>query len=374
MAQPIHNEQQKQHAQREQHLTLRRMGSFQRLSPQMILILLLLLSACGGAQDDPNAVVEPTATPQPPVLTLIFPADEAGETDTAAIAGEIRRRSGLTVDVRLVETSAALDAACTPSEEGIPAAVWLEGIPYAAAVARACGLPVMQVGRVPVDADLSESDATEEPDGEATEEASVEIIATESTDITATDEPSRQIPANVFTGLPGVIVVNSDESAAELSAITEGTFCRPSVSDLYGWLLPMLMFQAEGVDLNASGITIVDLDAPDTETVIEAVASGECALAGLPENAVAELPENVAILRTSPAVPFSVLMMPTEIDASTRDAVIDALLAMADDSETSGLLSPSLQQAVLVEASEADFVEFNTFIASTGLNLAGFDQ
>lgn len=385
MAESIHND---------QHDHIRRTVSFQRMSPQMILILLLLLSAC-GAQDNTDTVAEPTSTPQPPVLTLIFPADEAGEADTAAIAGEIRRRSGLTVDVRLVETHHAVDAACTTPEDGIPAAVWLDGLSYAAASAQGCGVPVLQVGRVPVDddaeADVDETaaseagaDATEEADEAAASDADesateVEIVATDEagtddTAVTATDEPSREIPANVFTGLPGVIVANSSENITDLAAISDSTFCRPAITDLYGWLLPMLIFQAEGVDLSESGIAVVDLLDPSTESVIEAVAAGECVLAGLPDSAAVDLPDNIEIVRTSPAVPFSVLVMPVEIDAGARDAVIDALLAMADDAETGGLLRPSLQQAILVEVTEADFEEFSTFIASTGLSFAAIDQ
>jgi ABC-type phosphate/phosphonate transport system substrate-binding protein len=345
-----------------------------RLTPQMMLILLLLLSACGAAPEEVN-VAEPTATPEPPVLALVFPADEAGETDTVLIAGEIRRRSGLVVDVRTVDSdSAALTAACEVAEDNIPAAVWLEGMSYAVASSRACGQPVLQVGRVALDDDFDESDivVTEEAEtDETTDTADTEIIPTEES---GTAEPSDSVPANIFTGLPGVIVVNSDVEAADLTAINENTYCRTDVEDTYSWLLPLMTFRAEGVDLTSTAITVVDVDGGTAEALLQAVADGQCAMAGLSQSDAANLPENVQILRTTPAIPFGVLVMPSELDATTRDAVIDALVTMAEDAEVSGLLTPSLRQERLLPATTDDFAELNTFVASTGLNLASLDQ
>jgi ABC-type phosphate/phosphonate transport system substrate-binding protein len=331
-----------------------------RLTPQMVLILLLLLSACGGAAEEVS-------------VALIFPADEDGELDTAVIAGEFRRRSDLVVDVRTVDTSGtALDAACEPSEDGVLSAVWLNGLSYAVAAARGCGQPVLQVGRVDIDSDFDEtgiSQATEES-GETADDT--EIIPTEEAE--GTEEPSNSVPANIFTGLPGVIVVNSEVDAADLTAINENSYCRTDVDDLYSWLLPLLIFRAEGVDLTSSEITIVEVDENTSEALLQAVADGQCAMAGLSQADAANLPENVEILRTSPSIPFGVLVMRSELDPATRDAVIDALVTIAEDSEVSGLLTPALRQERLLPATAEDFSELNNFIASTGLDLASFDQ
>jgi ABC-type phosphate/phosphonate transport system substrate-binding protein len=344
-----------------------------RLTPQMMLVLLLLLSACGGAPEEAG-VVEPTATPVPAVLALVFPMDVSEDTDTAALAGEIRRRSDLVVDVRTVDTgSTALDAACEPAEDSIPAAVWLDGLSYAVAAARACGQPVLQVGRVSLDEEIDESDALEATvEAEDASDDETEIIATDEADGTA--EPSGDIPDNIFTGLPGVIVVNSDLDAADLTAINENTYCRTDVEDMYSWLLPLMMFRAEGIDLTSSTIAVVDIEDGTAEALLQAVADGQCTMAGLSQADAANLPENVEILRTLPSIPFGVLVMPSELDAATRDAVIEALVTMAEDAEVSGLLTPSLRQERLLPATTEDFAELNNFIASTGLNLAALDQ
>lgn len=323
------------------------------------LLLLLILTGCGAQEE----VVVPTATPQPPVLAMLFAAEEVEEGDLAALESELLRRTNLVIDLQTVtRTAEALRTLCAVNE--IPAAAWLDALTFVAAQAQNCGQPYL---RVALNGEQTEVDAasTEEP-SEPTAEAipTNEITTTEEAQVT-----NEAAPANFLTGQSGAIVVNRELGSTDLTAVVDRTFCRLNVRDFYSWLLPTLMFDAAGVDLTAGDVTIIEYD--ENGAMLEAVADGECAMAGVPQAVVDEgLPEAVRVAQTSVNFPFEVLVYPSEFDSGTRQTINDALLAISNDPQTAPLLTPLLGQVTLLPTSSEDFAELDDFLASTGLDFA----
>ena len=67
---------------------------------------------------------------------------------------------------------------------------------------------------------------------------------------------------------------------SDLTAITDRAFCRLNVTDVYSWLLPVLAFDAAGIDLSAAASTIIDHTT--LEALLEDVSTGVCAYGGIP--------------------------------------------------------------------------------------------
>lgn len=341
-----------------------------RYSMSGTLLLLILLTACGAPAEDTASL--PVETPLAPVLTLLLPASnnladaDNEEASFTALEGAINARSGLLVDVRrMTRMAEALNAVCSTGE--VLTAAWLDGLAYAAARAGNCGQPTLQLS--PPDlTDAGEVDpaATDESDS-ATESAE----NTQATDDQATEEPAGD--TNPLIGLPGVIVVDSRLGTTDLTAIETRTFCRPGLTDFYGWLLPTLVFQAANIDLNSDTVTVVDYD--DTGEVLAAVSNGTCAMAGISQDvADAGLPENVVVAQVSPPIPYGVLMFPSGIDGGVRQTVTETLLAIAADPAAAALLLPLLDGAVPLPARPDDFAELSNFLATTGLDFASLGQ
>lgn len=339
--------------------------TFHKYSLLSTLLLILILTGC-GAPEEPAA---PTATPLPPVLTMLVNAQEALEGDAVLVAleDEIMRRSNIRIDVQVVERHAdALRALCRVND--IPVAAWLDGMTAAAAMAQNCGTPYLQVAREVVLVD----DEAAAPTAEPTPESIATEAITATVEAVATDEVVT-LPENGLTGQSGAIIVNRELGTNDLAVVVDRVYCRVGVTDFYSWLLPTLMFNTVGVDLTAGEVMIVEYD--DTGALIEAVESGECAAAGVPQSAVdAGLPDNVQVAQTSVSFPFSVLIYPPQLDSNTRESVNDALLAIASDPQAASLLTPLLGQSALLPTSGDDFSVVNDFIASTGLDLAQLGQ
>lgn len=254
--------------------------------------------------------------------------------------------SAVNVVVEIVGTQAeALDALCASLGSDEAAAVWVDALAYAAASARGCGTPALVV--------------------------------------------QRGTGRNAATGTAVELVTRRELSLASVGTATGRTICRLRYDDLITWVIPSLILRVHDVDpINEVGEI---LDFEDREALYEALAEGECDLAGIEVNGLDELDESVAdelvVIGNSqtPEFPYSLLLYPAEIPLGMRAALNGALLAVAD--EQPELLENALGQDALVAVdSEAammdaltgqdvptadlDFDDLNAFLFSTGLNFA----
>jgi ABC-type phosphate/phosphonate transport system substrate-binding protein len=311
------------------------------------LFVVFLLAACLpeeqqlGPQAQATLTPTPRSTPLPPVPTVIPPGMEdnpiqmvirvaPGRRDLISDAQvenfqeSILDQSGLIVQVTLVERYAEALAALCDSRPTNVVVAWLDGVSYEAAKALECGEPVLQIER------------------------------------------------DSQTGDPGQIVTNGARQIGSLQALTAANFCRLGYDDYYSWLVPSLILQANGIDPADDLTTVTEYS--DGDSLIEAVAEGECAATGISETAFDDLRGTVRsdldVLETSAPFPYGVLMYPLALTLGERIRLTDALLALAGDLDGGDVMEPFFNQDGLTAVEADDFEALSAFLGRTGLDFA----
>lgn len=317
-----------------------------------MIVCLLGLAACReqGAQSGPAvaATLTPTprSTPLPAVPTVIPPGDEgnairmvirplgpAADARSAASDFEaaVLDRSGVVIEVQLVDRYAEGLAALCESAGGRVSVAWLNGPTYVAARAQNCGFPALQVER-----------------GTRSQRA---------------------------TGEAGSLIVGADSNIRDERGLSQRKFCRISSDDFYSWLVPSLVMRANGVDPLSAPTSVADYE--DIPALVVAVADGDCDVAGIPASAldeyagaIGDAADDVKVLTTTIPFPYAVLMIPVEVPLGKRLALVDALSEMAADRADAVTMRLLLAQDALKPASVDDFAELTDFMAGTGLDFA----
>lgn len=316
----------------------------------LLAVCLLALAACrreeiqGGAVTLPTATPTPRSTPLPAVPTAIPPGDEgnairmvirpqgpAADARSAVpdLEAAILDRSGVVVEVQLVERYAeALAALCESSGRQVSAA-WLNAPTYAAARAQNCGLPALQV-----------------------------------------QQGTRR---DLRTAEAGSIIVRDGGAIRDVRGLNGRSFCRLGYDDFYSWFAPLLVMRANGLDPVSALESVSDYD--DIPALVRAVAEGDCDAAGIPESAltvyagaIGDDADQVRSLLTTVPFPFDVLMLPVEVPLGKRLVLVDALEAIAGDPADAVTLRALLAQNALVPVTDDDFADLLEFINSTGLD------
>jgi ABC-type phosphate/phosphonate transport system substrate-binding protein len=308
--------------------------------------MVLLTAACRRQQATQQAVVRdaatptPISTPLPPVPTpvpvgesednplrmVIKPYESAlARNGLARFQSALQDASGLVIEVVLVERQAEALAALCNSSSGPVSVAWLDGVGYMAAIEQNCGLPALQVERG------RGRDAT--------------------------------------TGQAGQLVARADLGIASVSQLSGDHFCRLGFADFYSWLVPLLLFRANGVDPLTDLRAITDYE--ERSELLEAVAEGDCDATGIPEGALGDdVRDEIDVVETTVAFPYAVLMYPIEVPLGIRLRLTDALVSMSQDSDDAEMMQPLLGQDGLARVNVDDFIEFRNFMDSTGLDFA----
>lgn len=320
--------------------------------PHLVLICVLVsvvfLAACRRIEETGpqfvTATPTPRSTPLPAVATVIPPGETSNpikmvvrppgsavsrslltENQISRFTENLVDQSGLTVEVVVVERHAeALAALCDSSPAQITVA-WLDGLSYAAAEAKNCGEPVLQVAK----------------SGEA--------------------------------GAAGYLVVSSRASFGSVASLNGQDFCRVSATDYYSWLIPGLLLKEAGLDPVSSFSSVTDYE--DIVSLMTAVAEGDCDFAGISADEFDKLTrsvqEDLRILAETPALPYGVLVYPIGLPLDRRLALADGLVQLALNRELSVTMAPFLGQDSLVRVeSRDDFEDLADFLNDTGLDFA----
>ncbi len=345
---------------------------------QIVTMLALLLAGCGGQQQ--STTVSPNGIDEPPVLTMVIVNPDSP--DAAPLELAIYNETSLSVDVVLVaRASDALTALCTRA--ALPTVAWLEGLTVPAALAQNCGTPVLQVARseAAVLAEIAEAAladraaaATPEAEPAATAEATESPAAAPTSDaaeaaatVVATAEATPEadsVPQDLITGLEVQIVQSRAYGTASLSVISGRTYCRAGVTDLYSWLMPLLIYKEGGIDLPTAAAAIVDY--PSAAAALLALEDGTCAATGVRKGT--PLPDAALLADASPALPFAVMTVSTDIELGVRLTLTER---MPDFSEPLNALLP--HDALLPVEADA-FQPLEAFLERTRIDLAALNE
>ena len=283
------------------------------------------------------ATLVPTGLEGNPLRMVVVPvepiADEAREAIVDGLAQAIKAgtETGIVVEVLLVDRYAEAMAALCDSGSGLVSIAWLDGVTFAAAQAQNCGQAALQV--------------------------------------------RRGTGRDLQTALAGQIILSGELGTTDLDAVRGRNFCRLGLEDFYSWFVPWLVFKTQGIDLLNDADAVVDHD--DLDSLVAAVASGECAAAGIAEDALSALLENdedladqIEIVETTTPFPFAILLYPLEVQLGVRLDLNDVLIAISENEETEELLRAILGQDSLARTTPDDFEDLLAFMNETGLDLA----
>lgn len=308
---------------------------------------MVLLSACRRQQATPQLVVReagtptPISTPLPPVPTAIPVGTEdnplqmvirafepaLARNSVARFQSAIEDESGLVIEVILAERTAEALAALCNSSSGQVSVAWLDGLGYMAATEQNCGLPALQVER------------------------------------------GRGRDAN--TGQAGQIIATHDLGISAVSQLSGDDFCRLGYGDFYSWLVPSLLFEANGVNPLQDLESVTDYE--DFPDLLEAVADGDCDATGIPEGILDDadnVRDEIDIVETTVTFPYAILMYPIEVPLGIRLTLTDALISLAQDADNAETMQTLLGQDGLERVNADDFIEFRNFMDNTGLDFA----
>ncbi|MBN1964717.1 MAG: PhnD/SsuA/transferrin family substrate-binding protein [Anaerolineae bacterium] len=339
-----------------------------------VVLVGLLLAACGPRDTGPTLAPLPTVTPTPrstplptlptpvppaveenPLTMLVLPQDEAAAEDAAdAVAARILELSGLAVEVQTVSSYGAIVAQLCGSA---PVAGWVDGLAFVVAEASDCADPVLLVRRGAANGFQVDLLA-----GEA-----VERLA----DLTALTQPTA-VPADEDA------TPEADEEPGG------GAFCRVSAEDAVTWLVPNLMLYAGNLNPVYDLGVIIDVD--DYDAIVDAIYDGDCVAGAVPHGYLEsddlgarratrrDLTDRVQVLQTSPLVPYDILVFPQTVPLDVRIRLTDVLVQMAADEDDAALLAGLLGQDALARVDAGTFDSFRSFMERTGLDFAALGE
>lgn len=318
----------------------------------LCLVLILLLAGCrrfaGGVATQivadtptPRSTPLPTVATQPPpgdtsnplALVIVNPGGGRSNVALTRAANDltelIAEETELAIEVSVVNSQAEAYAALCGSGRGQVAAVWVNGLTYAAALDAGCGEAVLQV--------------------------------------------QRGTGRTASTGEQVRLIVNRAAGIQSITNLGSRPFCRVSVDDFYTWLIPSLMLRANGLDpLNLQNV----VDLGDVADVIAGVAGGRtCAAGGVSTTdfndfADADQEADIAFIGQPVTVPYAVMMLPPSMPLGARWALTEGIQAIATDPDRAETLEVLLNQSRIIPADAGDFTQFVNFLRSSGVDLA----
>ncbi len=313
--------------------------------------MLLLTTSCRRLRDAPPTQIPtltptPRSTPLPPVptdvpvgttklplhLTIVRPASgttpEAMDAAAVSLGKTLSTQTKLTIQIDLVDSDAEALAALCNSANGTVTAAWLNGIAYGAAYAQRCG--------------------------------------------TAGAEVERGTLASATNGDEARIYVNPDSKIASVTDLAKKTFCRISVTDLYSWLVPLIMMNTGGFTSTGDLLAIRDYDNPSQ--MIAATLDGTCDAMGIAGSLFDTTASDTArttltLLQKSSTIPFAVLVYPPQVLDDVQQKVTNALVALGTGADAASI-KPLLNQDQIAAATDGDFSSLRAFIDRAGIDLA----
>jgi phosphonate transport system substrate-binding protein len=317
-----------------------------------LIVTALMLGACRRGEDASGPTLQPsfTYTPRSTLLPSLTPTIAPGSADNPirlfilrppgaatqgslnnaadALTDALAEQAGITVDITLVDNDAeSIRALCGAITGDVPTAAWVSGLGYSAATGLDCAFPSLQVERT--------------VDGDAQTGETVQIIVNDSLGITSIPDLEGR------------------------------AFCRVDYSDLYSWIVPTLLLQANGLD-PISGPDVIQ-DVGDTQSLIDEVASGDCDAAGISAADFADLTDSdtrdaIRTLNQTVVVPYAILMYTPVVPLGQRNALDEALLALGADGASS--LGTLLNADDLTRLAEGSLDEWTAFIGRTDLDFS----
>jgi hypothetical protein len=287
----------------------------------------------------------------------------------AEVTRTIFERTSLYIDVQFIDYyGQAVNQLCH-SDDFVRMA-WLDGLSYLATAEQACGDAALMILRgnerdlfAEVTVDLSILDApptaTLIPDEDGTISVSVETRFT----------PPALADEDLRAGVAGVLVLNGALGATNPNVLETRTLCRLDDLDFYSSFLPSVIL--EQIDVIPANIRQMS----DVESMLEAVASGDCTGAMVSRDDYDRYAdetwfENIRISRTTSAFPYGILTYPLEVEVGVRLSLNEHLVALSQDATDGWYLRLLLGYDAIVEVDPSIIDDVKGFVQELGYDFA----
>jgi phosphonate transport system substrate-binding protein len=174
----------------------------------------------------------------------------------------------------------------------------------------------------------------------------------------------------------GQIIARVDSGIKDLTELKGKTFARPDPLSTSGWIIPSIVLQAAGLDLDRD-LKIVDAGSHDA--VVAAVYSGDvdagaCYLdlnTRIPMREMQkehpDAPEELATLQTSPEIPNDGVQFHPSVPDDMKDKIVAALLKIADTEEGKQALLAAYQWDGLEAHDDTFYDPFRQVLQAAGV-------
>ena len=150
------------------------------------------------------------------------------------------------------------------------------------------------------------------------------------------------------------------------------------------WLVPSLMLRAADVDplYGLAGV----LDVADYDAIASGIYNGDCQAGAVPYRtfpnrlgselrALDDLRDKMAVVESSPEIPYGVMVYPQTVPLNVRIPLTDVFFQIAANSEQAGVSwTPILAQDSLLRVQPDDFAALRDFMSATGLDFAALGE
>jgi phosphonate transport system substrate-binding protein len=174
----------------------------------------------------------------------------------------------------------------------------------------------------------------------------------------------------------GQIIARVDSGITELTELKGKTFARPDPLSTSGWIIPSIVLQAAGLDLDRD-IKIVDAGSHDA--VVAAVYSGDVDAGACYLDLNTRIPmremqkehpdaaEELATLQTSPEIPNDGVQFHPSVPEDMRDKIVAALLKIADTEDGEQALLAAYQWNTLEPHDDTFYDPFRQVLQAAGV-------
>jgi len=170
----------------------------------------------------------------------------------------------------------------------------------------------------------------------------------------------------------GQVVTTADSGIEGYEDLAGTTFCRPDPLSTSGWIVPSIAMQANGVDLDSLDV----VEAGGHDGVITAVYNGECDAGATfvdarsqVEDELTDVNDVVIVIAESPEIPNDALAVSPVMPEEVREALVESLLAIAEDEDNAELLESVYNWSSLTEADNTFFDDFRQQLDAAGIDV-----
>ena len=172
----------------------------------------------------------------------------------------------------------------------------------------------------------------------------------------------------------GQIITRADSDITEITDLDNKTFARPDPLSTSGWIIPMLTLRANGISPEEDLDEIVD--AGGHPAVVAAVYNGDVDAGATYVDARGEIEEDnpdvmeeVRVIAISEDIPNDGVQFHPSVPEETRDAIVEALLEIAETDEGVEALSQAYSWSGLVRRDDTFYDPFRQVLQASGLSV-----